>query len=70
MLDYKLPDDTTAPVADLLAARGVPFVFATGYDAGPLDPKYSGRPRVQKVFATEEFLGAILGVLRPSAPAG
>jgi CheY-like chemotaxis protein len=69
VLDYKLPDGTTAPVADLLAARDVPFVFATGYDVGPLDPRYSDRPRVEKVFAPEEFLQAILRVLRPFATA-
>lgn len=68
VLDYKLPDGTTAPVADLLAARDVPFVFATGYDVGPLDPKYLDRPRVEKVFATEELLRAILSVLPPHAP--
>ncbi|HEV8716705.1 MAG TPA: response regulator, partial [Candidatus Binatia bacterium] len=55
VLDYKLPDGTTAPVADLLASRGVPFVFATGYDRRPLDPRYSDRPRVEKVFAPEEL---------------
>jgi CheY-like chemotaxis protein len=36
VLDYKMPDGTTEPVADLLATRGVPFIFATGYYRGPL----------------------------------
>jgi CheY-like chemotaxis protein len=68
VLDYKLLDGTTGPVADLLASRGVPFVFATGYDGSPLDPRYSNRPRVVKVFAPEELLAAILSVLPPHTP--
>jgi CheY-like chemotaxis protein len=67
VLDYSLPDGTTAPVADLLAARGVPFVFATAYYAGEIDPRYSDRPRVEKAFAAEELLGAVASVLRPAA---
>lgn len=67
VLDYWLPDGTTAPVADLLAARGVPFVFATAYYAGEIDPRYSDRPRVEKAFVAEELLNAIVSVLQPAA---
>jgi hypothetical protein len=54
-------------VADLLAARGVPFVFATAYYAVELDPRHSDRPRVEKAFAAEELLRAIVSVLPPAA---
>jgi CheY-like chemotaxis protein len=67
VLDYRLPDGTTAPVADLLAARGVPFVFATAYYAVEIDPKYSDRPRVEKAFVAEDLLRAIVSVLQPAA---
>jgi len=63
VLDYKMPDGTTEPVADLLAARGVPFVFATGYHPRPLAPEYADRPRLEKAFAEEELLAAITSVL-------
>jgi CheY-like chemotaxis protein len=33
VLDIGLGDETVYPVADALRARGIPFVFATGYDA-------------------------------------
>ena len=64
VLDYKMPDGTTEPVADLLAARGVPFVFATGYYQGALAAAHANRPRLDKTFAAEELLAAITSVLR------
>lgn len=36
------------PVADALAARGVPFVFVTGYDGHTLDERYAHVPRCVK----------------------
>jgi hypothetical protein len=50
-------------VAALLAARGVPFVFATGYYQGPVTPAYAGRPRLEKAFGEEELLAAVASVL-------
>ncbi|PZQ96140.1 MAG: hypothetical protein DI533_17025 [Cereibacter sphaeroides] len=34
ILDVNLGNETSMPVADALHARGIPFVFATGYGAG------------------------------------
>ncbi|MFY9352580.1 MAG: GAF domain-containing protein [Sphingobium sp.] len=34
VLDFNLGSETSLPVADLLAERGVPFIFATGYGDG------------------------------------
>jgi CheY-like chemotaxis protein len=67
VLDYSLPDGTTATVADLLAARAVPFVFATAYYPGEIDPRHSKRPRVEKAFEAEELLGAVVSMLSPAA---
>ena len=33
LLDVNLSGETVFPVAEALKARGVPFAFATGYDA-------------------------------------
>jgi CheY-like chemotaxis protein len=38
------------PVADALAARGIPFAFVTGYGAESLPETYRGRPTLQKPF--------------------
>src|ERR1700722_19998772 len=50
MLDVNLNGHKSYPVADALAARGVPFVFATGYSDHGLNGGYSGRAVRKKTF--------------------
>lgn len=50
ILDVNLGVAQSFPVADVLSARGVPFLFATGYGAKILKPPYSGAPTLQKPF--------------------
>lgn len=48
VLDINLRDERVYPVADALAARGVPFVFLTGYDARVIPDAHAGVPRYEK----------------------
>jgi PAS domain S-box-containing protein len=48
ILDVNLGGDMVYPVADLLARRGVPFVFVTGYGAESIDGRYAQVPVLQK----------------------
>ncbi|WP_210526686.1 response regulator [Rubellimicrobium arenae] len=48
VLDIGLEDEKVYPVADALRARGIPFVFATGYDAWVIPHAYTDVPRVEK----------------------
>lgn len=48
VLDVNLRDERVYPVADALAARGVRFVFASGYDAALMPPAYADVPRSGK----------------------
>jgi DNA-binding response OmpR family regulator len=48
VLDVNLRDERVYPVADVLIGRGVPIVFATGYDELLLQRPYLGLPRCQK----------------------
>ena len=64
VLDIKLVDGPSLPVAETLAARGIPFVVTTGYDAKAIHPAYNGAPVLTKVFLPEELIEAIAG-LRP-----
>ena len=48
VLDINLRKERAYPVADALAARGVPFVFVTGYDARAVPDAYAGVPRCEK----------------------
>ena len=65
VLDIKLLDGQVFPVADALAARGVPFVFATGYQAEVLGGRYAGVPRIEKVYDNVELLDAVAVILDP-----
>jgi PAS domain S-box-containing protein len=53
ILDINLGDGMVYPVADILAARGVPFVFVTGYDLKSVDHRFSEIPILQKPIERE-----------------
>ncbi len=48
VLDINLQDELVYPVADALHARGVPFLFATGYDPAAVPPPHGGVTLCQK----------------------
>jgi PAS domain S-box-containing protein len=48
ILDINLGDGMAYPVADIVSARGVPFVFVTGYEADTIDDRFGGVPVLQK----------------------
>jgi PAS domain S-box-containing protein len=48
ILDINLGDGMAYPVADILSARGVPFVFVTGYEADTVDDRFRTVPVLQK----------------------
>lgn len=62
MLDVNLAGENSFPVADLLAARGIPFVFATGYGPQGIEERHRGRPLLQKPFRASD-LGPVLAAL-------
>ena len=53
ILDVNLNGQTTYPVAEALAARGKPFVFATGYGEHGLPEAFRDRPMLKKPFQIE-----------------
>jgi CheY-like chemotaxis protein len=53
ILDVNLNGQPILPVADALAARGTPFVFATGYGERGLPEPYRDRPTLKKPFQLE-----------------
>ena len=48
VLDINLGNERVYPVADVLTARGVPFVLTTGYDAVAVPTAYAAAPRCEK----------------------
>jgi CheY-like chemotaxis protein len=64
ILDVNLNGEPISPVADVLAARGVPFVFATGYGEHGLPAPYRDRPTLKKPFqleGLEQMLRSVTG---------
>jgi CheY-like chemotaxis protein len=59
MLDVNLAGDRSFPVADLLIARGIPFLFATGYGPEGIDEAYRGRLVLQKPFLADDLAAAV-----------
>ena len=70
LLDINLNGENSYPVADALIARGLPFVFATGYNKDSAPHGYEGFPRLQKPFSIPELRDALTKLLiaKPRAP--
>jgi CheY-like chemotaxis protein len=50
LVDVNLGGTASFPVADALTARGIPFLFTTGYGALGLPPEYAQAAVLQKPF--------------------
>lgn len=63
ILDLNLRDgEQSIPVADALADRGIPFLFATGGHGDSIPERHRGRPTLAKPFtmeAVEDALAAL-----------
>jgi PAS domain S-box-containing protein len=57
ILDINLGDCMAYPVADIVAARGVPFVFVTGYEADTIDDRFKHVPILQKPIERQMLQG-------------
>jgi CheY-like chemotaxis protein len=68
VLDVNLNGQTSYPVADALAARGVPFVFSTGYDRDRLLDGYRAFPVLQKPYHLSELGDTLAKLLTPKEP--
>ncbi len=65
LLDVNLGGQQVFPVAEILAGRGIPFVFATGYGREGLPEEWRGRPVLPKPY-TEQELASALAAFRPA----
>jgi len=63
VLDVNIAGDEVYPVAQALAERNIPFVFATGYGTRGLSDDWRGRPIVQKPFQVEHLSRCLLTAL-------
>ena len=63
ILDVNVDGHEIFPVADILAQRGMPFVFVTGYGEGSLPDAYRDRPTLQKPFQSEHLAETLTNLL-------
>lgn len=66
IVDINLGRGPSFDFARLLADRGVPFVFVTGYDAAVLPDDLAHRPRLQKPVRDRDLVAALAGLLAPT----
>lgn len=69
VLDVNLRGQMVLPVAEKLAAAGIPFTFATGYGASEMLAAWRGYPVIQKPFGMPELERALRQALA-TAPLG
>ncbi len=56
VLDINLQGRKAFPVAEALAARGVPFVFVTGYGPESIPEQFTSAPRCTKPFQVAQLV--------------
>jgi len=60
LLDVNVAGRQVFPVAEALRARGVPFVFSTGYGEGGLPEEWRGEATIQKPFTEAAVRDALM----------
>lgn len=74
VLDFAVLDvnlgggETSYPVADILIAREIPFLFATGYTSEGIEPRFRDHQRVQKPYSPGQLIEAALRLRADGAP--
>jgi CheY-like chemotaxis protein len=63
VLDVNVAGDRIDPVADLLADRGMPFLFASGYGRGSLPAAHHERVVLTKPYRNADLRAALHAVL-------
>lgn len=64
ILDLNLNDEMVFPVMEALTARGIPVVFATGYDQTAVPVQYRDIPRWEKPFDPRVLVQALPDLMR------
>lgn len=59
VLDLNLNGQRTDTIAEILRARGIPFIFATGYGGAGVTAEWRDVPVVQKPFQQSDLAAAL-----------
>ncbi len=55
ILDINIRGGNSYAVADILAERGIPFVFCSGYSDWALEERHRDRPRLTKPYSSQDL---------------
>ncbi|MDR6659522.1 response regulator [Tardiphaga sp. 1201_B9_N1_1] len=64
ILDVNVNGKVISPVAEVIASRNRPFIFATGYGAQGLPEEFRDRPTLQKPFQMETLAQVLSTTLK------
>ncbi|HEX8842281.1 MAG TPA: response regulator [Sphingomicrobium sp.] len=67
MVDVHIRGERVFPLCEALEARGVPFIFTSGYADWTMPEKWRDRPRLQKPYTIDDVREALAGLLGASA---
>ncbi|WP_207388308.1 response regulator [Lichenihabitans psoromatis] len=67
ILDINLGGDAIFPVAEILAARGMSIIFASGYGATTLPEAWRNRPTLPKPFSADQVADVLQKAIGASA---
>lgn len=68
ILDVNLDGDLVTPVAELIEARGLPIIFATGYGAWGVPEEFQDCAALQKPFELKALAAALNSIRRDPTP--
>jgi CheY-like chemotaxis protein len=69
VLDVNINGEPIDPVAEIIAGRGLPMIFSTGYGRSGIDARWRERPVLQKPYRLEDFAAALKQTLEARAKA-
>jgi CheY-like chemotaxis protein len=69
VFDINIAGFNISPIAEIVAARGVPFVFVSGYGPAGRPPLFADKPVLDKPFSIETFADFINSALSDSSRA-
>ncbi len=67
ILDVNLAGEMSFPVADMLAEKGVPYLFSTGYGRPGIVEAHADHPVLSKPFSSGDLQSAITSALQAAA---
>ena len=68
VLDINVAGTNIAPIAQIIADRGLPFIFASGYGSEGRPQSLQDRPALRKPFLIEHFADMIDAAVNEAKP--